>query len=251
MTFFPHAVAAALGLLLAHRERRFRFMGRALAALLILSAARIVSRLPRPDIAQRAADAATGLRVPAYEGLARASWAVEQPVVTAWYAVLTWAVWRALKDEAPGAGAPGAEVPSMSGPSTRRPRHQASTSGPFMGPARVVYLALAFLASPVPLFFLYPLVRGRPVEIASVVVFCIALAVQLAAATRYILRWRRPDVAQGVALVLVVGSVADAAGPYLFARPALDWLSGEPVGVLIWLVINGVELWVIATKRGH
>ncbi len=258
----PHAFAAALGLLLAHRERRFREMGQTIAALLGLSAARILSRLPRADIPERIAAIAAGQVPPPYVGLARVSWAVEQPIVVAWYAVLTWAVWRALKDEGSGGGF----VPTTPDPGLLN--HPDSNRSPIrissrvsvtlsrttashcrdVGRARSMYLALALLASSVLLFALYPVVRGRFVEVAATIVFCAALTAQLAAATGYVLRWRRPDAARGVALVLVVGSIADAAGPYLMGRPASDWFSGEPVGVLIWGVIGGCELWAIATR---
>jgi hypothetical protein len=233
-TLIPHAVAALLGVGLARADERYRFMSRALLVLLVARVGAEASRLFRPDKAERVAAYAAGLHVAPYEGIARASWAVEQVAVVVWYAALAWAVWRALKQESPGSD----QLPRLS---TARPWRLAGAT----------LLAPAFLASSALLFFLYPLVRGRPVELASVVVFCAALAVQLVAATRYILRWRRPDAAQGVALVLVAGSVADAAGPWIQGRPSLHWFAGEPVGVLIWCVAIGVELWGIVTKRGH
>jgi hypothetical protein len=228
-TLIPHAIAAALGLCAARADKGYRLMSH---ALLVLFGARSVleaSRLFRPDRAERKAAYAAGVLVAPYEGAARASWAVEQVAVVAWYAVLAWVVWRALKDERPQ-------------------EHTGGVRGTERMPG-LILLALAFLASSALLFFLYPLIRGRPTEVASVVVFCAALAVQLVAATRYILRWRRPDAAQGVALVLVAGSVADAAGPWIQARPSLHWFAGEPVGVLIWGVIAGAEIWTIVKRR--
>lgn len=262
MTFPLHAIAAALGLLLARRERRFRSMSRAVLLLLAVNAAMIVARAARGDVSARLAAIAAGLPVAPYVGLARASWAVEQTMALAWYAVLAWAVWRALKDEGPRHGF----EPSSLGP--QQLNHPDSNRSPTrggglgvtlsrttashcrdVGRARSIYLVLALLASSVLLFALYPIARGRTIDLASTVVFAAALVVQLAAATGYVLRWRQPDAARGVALVLVAGSVADAAGPWLLASPARDWTTGEPIGVLIWCVVGGVELWAIAKTR--
>lgn len=238
MTIVPHAVAAALGLLLAHRERRFRFMSRAIVALLTVDAGQFAARAMRGDVSARLAAIAAGAAVAPYEGVARASWAVEQALTVAWYGVLAWAVWRGLKDESPAGETTGLSAPPT-GPAARR-----------TAPLLPLYLVTAFLASSVLLFALYPLVRGRPVELAAVVVFCAALAAQLVAATRYVLAWRRPDAARGVALVLVAGSVADAV-VWMGARPARDWSAAGPVGVLIWLVVGGVELCSIVKMRGR
>ncbi len=265
-TLIPHAIAALLGVGAARADERFRLMSRALLVMLGARSVAEVSQLFRPNVADRIAAHAAGLPVAPYEGIARASWAVEQVAVVAWYALLARAAWRALKDEAPGERLNGV-APSgahlLDHPdSNRSPEPEQVRAGVTLsrttashcrdvGRARSIYLALTFLASSALLFFLYPIVRGRPTEVASVVVFCAALAVQLVAATRYIHRWRRPDAAQGVALVLVVGSVADAAGPFIQGRPSLHWLSGEPVGVLIWCVVGGVALCRIVTTREH
>jgi hypothetical protein len=243
-SLLPHFVAAGLSLLLADRDRRFHFTSRAIVGLYAVTVARIVSRLPRPDIPERIAAVAAGLQVSPYEGLSRAAWAVDQVLAVTWYAVLSWAVWRGLKDEAPGQSRSSRMTTGASCVCASRSLPDVISGGRWL-----LYAALAFLASPVPLFFAYPLVRGRPVELASTVVFCVALAVQLAAATRYLQHWRHPDVAQQVALVLVAGSVADAAGPFVLAHPARDWYAGEPVGVLIWTVVGGVALWEIVTTR--
>jgi hypothetical protein len=252
----PHALAALLGARLARADERFRPMSRGLLALLGVHLGHYLCQLPRPDRAERIARFAAGLPVVPYEGAARASWAVEQALVLTWYVVLSWAVCRALavlqqerqqQDRAIRAG------PHEAAPERGDARSKPETHGRYLVRSLVHHGrtigALSFLASSAALFFLYPAVRGRPVELASTVVFCAALTAQLAAATQYILRWRQPDAARGVALVLVAGSVADAAGPWLFASPARDWRAGEPVGVLIWLVTIGVELWVIARRR--
>jgi hypothetical protein len=244
-TLIPHAVAALLGVGAARADERYRPMSRALLALLGARSVLEVSRLFRPDRAERKAAYVAGLLLAPYEGIARASWAVEQVAVVTWYAVLSWAVWRALE----GARSGRSQTSDVSPGFRLTPDGIAVDRSAASDRARSTCLALAFLASSALLFFLYPVVRGRPVELASVVVFCSALAAQLAAATRYIHRWRRPDAAQGVALVLVAGSVADAAGPWLFSHPSLDWKAGEPVGVLIWGVIAGAEIWTIVKRR--
>lgn len=230
VTLIPHALAALLGVGVARADERFRPMSRALLTLLAARGLAEGSRLFRPDKAERVAAYAAGLPVPPYAGLARASWAVEQVAVVAWYAALSWAVWQGLKTTAPR-------------------EHTEEPSPPRKNAERFSYSALAFLASSALLFAVYPLVRGRLVEVAATVVFCSALAVQLAAATRYVLRWHRPNVTQGVALVLVVGSIADAAGPFVNGRPSLHWYAGEPVGVLIWLTIGASELCRIVKRR--
>ncbi len=249
-TLIPHALAALLGARLACVDERYRPMARALLILLSARAAFEGSRLFRPDRIARKALYAAGIQAPPYEGVARASWAVEQVATVAWYAAIAWAVWRALKDDCPKRGRL-VDVSPASG-NARSPCYEAvpvRLGGSSRVGAAGILSALALLASSVFLFAVYPAVRGRPVELAATVVFCAALAMQLVAATRYILHWRRPDAARGVALVLVAGSVADAAGPFLMARPASDWFSGEPVGVLIWSVVGGVTLWGIVTRR--
>ncbi len=248
-TLAAHAIAALLGTRVARADERYRPMSRTLLLLLAVHAGRYLAQALRPGTAERVARYAAGLPVPPYEDVARASWAVDQVLVLAWYAALTWVIWRELKEKSPN-------HPDLNRSPTHgvgfgvTPARTTASHCRDVGWTKGILLAPALLASSALLLFAaYPLVRGRPMELATTVVFCAALAVQLAAATLYILRWRRPDVTRGVALVLVVGSLADAAGPYIMAHPARDWYAGEPVGVLVWLVILGAELWGIVSRR--
>jgi len=237
----PHAVAALLGLPAARADERYRPMARALMALLAVHVGHALSLLPRPNRAERIARIAAGLTVPPYVGVARASWAVEQVLTVAWYTLLAWTVWHVLKDKGPEAVR---RSDPCAPPTSPRARRTALLRG-------AICLPPFFLASSALLFAIYPLVRGRAVELAASIVFGVSIAVQLMAANRYVLRWRRPTAAQGVAFVIVVGSIADAAGPWLFAHPARDWYAGEPVGVLIWAVVGGVELWATVKMRAR
>jgi hypothetical protein len=103
----------------------------------------------------------------------------------------------------------------------------------------------AALALCVALFLAYPLLRGRPLELSLVAVLAASLAVQLAAVTRYVLHWRRPDIAKGVTLLIAIGSVADAV-QWMRGYPIAHWDAAAPTGVLLWVCIGGLETWGVA-----
>lgn len=218
----PHLLAAVLGLGLARHEQSYRRVSRTLVALLVIDVARGGLRLLRGDVAARLAAYAAGAVPPPYVGLARVSWATELMLATAWYAVLTWVVWRSLGSE------------------------QASRS------ARLNYWPAAVgVVLAVSLYLAYPAVRGRPIEVASLIMFLTALAVQFFAVTRYVLRWKRPSYSAAVALILAIGSTADLV-LWMRGHPVRDWSSGAPTGVLIFAVVGGVELWgIVAARKSH
>jgi len=269
----PHLLAALLGCALSRRVPNYRRVPVALAWLLALDLAAQALRLARGDVDARLAAYVAGGEVPPYVGAARAAWAVEQVLRAGWYAVRAGAVWQVLaargvvkrgsttgrgggdlKDETPAGRRPGG---LCCAPASRSPRMSAGPLG-WGSVARIraisaglrTLLAFAALASSLVLFALYPLVRGRPAELAAVALFVAALAAQLVAATRYILRWRAPDAAQAVALVLVCGALADAAGPWIVGQPVRDWYAGGPSGAAMWGVVAAIEAVALAKSTG-
>lgn len=227
ITRLPHLVAALLGVTLGRRLPSHRPMAGALAALFALDVGRQVCQWFRPNTLERIAAYLAGIMPPPYVGGARVSWAAEQAFTVSWYVVLSWAVWEALRVH---------RVPrAMTAKSTRRGKIVAAS-------AALVFLAIQFHAS-------YPTIRGRAIEVLHVIVFAFALAIQCAAATLYAIRWKRPTVSQLVALILVVGSIADLIGAMLYGRPVRDASVGEPSSVLVWAAIAGVETWALVAGQ--
>ena len=238
-------LAWALGWHLARRRPDYRGTSTALLVLLAIRLARSGARALRGDVAGRLALYIEGVTPPPYVGAARAAWALDTALAVAWYVALAVTVWRGLKDDGP-------EVAPEPIPLSHRPPggvlpRRSRCSHPTPSKRLAILAALAILSTSI--FLAYPAVRGRPVELALVAVFAVSLAAQLAAVTRYTLRWRAPDLAAGVALVLAVSSLADAAGPWILARPVRDWLVGEPAGAVTWGVIAAVEVWALARGR--
>jgi hypothetical protein len=262
MTRFAHLLAAALGLRLARTEPAYRRLAHAIALLLALDLTRGGARLLRGDVSARLTAYVARLPVPPYEGIARWSWAVEQVATVSWYAVLAGAVWRGLeKGKAPElpleslapACSPldgGTHLDRRNGGlvSTARPQRLSRNIPSDARQSPPILSALACCATVPALFLAYPAVRGRPVELALVAVFLLALAVQLVAVTRYTLRWQRPDAVKGVALILAIGSVADLV-MWMQGHPTRDWSAAGPTGVLIWCAVGGVEAWCLAAGR--
>lgn len=257
MTRLPHLAAVVLGAALARTAPSFRPVARALAALLAIDVARSMARAARPEAADRIAAYVAGHSLPPYEGLERASWAVEQALTVGWYTSLAWCVWEALrvpheeggeKDRGVGGdrGAVVVDDRNHAGETEPGERHGESL---FVDHARTIAASATVVFVAAELFALYPAIRGRPVEVAHVLVFVASLAVQCSSATLYAMAWRSPTTAQIVALALTIGSVADLAGPMMLGHPVRDAAVAGPAGVLIWVVIGGVEAWAIAATR--
>ena len=259
MTRLPHVAAAVLGWHLARRRPDYRGTSTALLVLLAIRLARSGARALRGDVAGRLALYAEGVTPPPYVGAARVAWALDTALAVAWYVALAVTVWRGLRVPLGERGEQhhgedDHRDPMVLDSSKGAAEHEARGSdvvGALVDHShpRMIATLAALVALACALFALYPTVRGRPVELAMVGVFAVSLAVQLAAVTRYALRWRAPDLAAGVALVLAVSSLADAAGPWILARPVRDWLVGEPAGAVTWGVIAAVEVWALARGR--
>lgn len=257
VTRIPHAMAAILGLILANRARRFRPIAHAVAILFAIDAARSIARGARPDAHDRIAAYLAGHPLPPYEGLARASWAAEQALTVAWYAVLALGVWEALRvpqkkrgDDDGGVGYTRDTIVMGDGDhASQAESGDRNLKRSFVDHPRTVAAGAIAVFLAAELFALYPAIRGRPVEVAHVLVFVASLAAQCSSATIYAMAWTRPAPSQIVALVLTIGSVADLAGPMMLGHPVRDAAIAGPAGMLIWLAIGGVEAWAIAVIR--
>ncbi len=233
MTTPPLAVAALLSAVLAWRQpsARQRTVAMSLGALLAVNVGRpfAVSALP-----------------------------VYVAGFVAWYAVTAACVWGVLAKEKRAAtlvdGPSAVVTPERTPVPSRRatiPRAQKSESpGRQIRGSRAarwssasILLALACYASAVA-----ALRFDRTADLARAS-FALALAAQLLAALRFLARGRGADDAQRVAMILVFSSVADAFGPWLFARPGEDWQLGRWISVVTWGLIGGVSLWNLLRRR--
>lgn len=77
------------------------------------------------------------------------------------------------------------------------------------------------------------------------VAFASALIVQVGGALIAAVRHRRalPNPAQGVAIILAISAIADATGPWRAARPHYDWIQGDRVAVITWILVSAWETW--------
>ena len=79
------------------------------------------------------------------------------------------------------------------------------------------------------------------------VAFYGSLAIQLATLIFFLARRGRghalPDPAQGVGVLLTISAIADATGPWRAAQPHFDWIQGDRVAVLTWILVSAWETW--------
>ena len=115
--------------------------------------------------------------------------------------------------------------------------------------ARAAGSSLAAVATLVTLYELYPIVRGLRIVAAAVAVKVVSLAVILYAGTLGVLRWHLPAredrAAWATAWLLVVSSIASAAGPWARGRPVQEWGLAPYVSIPTWLLIGGVNAWML------
>jgi len=230
VTRIPHIIAVILGLYFARSERSYRIVARSVAIMLCIRVARDVCRSLRPNAAERIAAYVSGHTIPPYVGIERASWAAEQALTIGWYIALGWTAWETLR------------VPE------RGPSH-VDDDGRNRFCSTVVACLSTFIFVSVELYLIYPSIRGRIFEAIMVCVFFASLAAQSFSFASHAMGRRRPNAARLVALLIVVGSVADALGQWASGQPVRDAEAAGPAGVLVWVLIGGIELWAIAAAR--
>jgi hypothetical protein len=171
----------------------------------------------------------------------------------AWYVVTAWGVVVVLaKDEAPGKGPIQGRG---SGGSKCRPIGQAHLC-PLKGYAQVdearapilpdhghmasaaLQVALVLAALFVAATLAVHLERTMDLERTA---FRASLLVQLLAAGLFVSRWKRPDDAQIVALVLAGSTLGDVAGAWWYSDPVRDWGVGQIQALITWAAVAAWE----------
>jgi xanthosine utilization system XapX-like protein len=71
--------------------------------------------------------------------------------------------------------------------------------------------------------------------------FRASLLVQLLAAGLFVSRWKRPDDAQIVALVLAGSTLGDVAGAWWYSDPVRDWGVGQIQALITWAAVAAWE----------
>ena len=79
--------------------------------------------------------------------------------------------------------------------------------------------------------------------------YALALALQLLAVARFVLRGRAPDDAQTIALMLAASSAADLVGAWWYRVPSRDWDVGRIQAVATWILIAGWEIRCLIRAR--
>lgn len=193
---------------------------------------------------ERVAALAEGRALAAYVGLDRWRWAGGWAATLAWYAVTTWIVAVCLKNNGPTR-----DIEQGRCRGSERRDESANHRGV---PAKAIVVLAAPLAV-VALYLAYPALRGRRIELVSVVAYGLALGAQLAVATLACLDWRVPPPDERApwltGWILTCSTIASAAGAWALAHPVRDWYATRWIGVLTWAAVGGVHLWALTRRR--
>jgi hypothetical protein len=112
-------------------------------------------------------------------------------------------------------------------PETPPPRHVVALRGALILAGLFVLSTLAIRA-------------GRPAALEQGA-FALSLCIQLIAAGLFVSRWKRPDDAQIVALILAGSTLGDVAGAWWYSDPVRDWGVGQIQALLTWAAIAAWE----------